>query len=241
MRHLHPRALILLAAVLLATSFASPAAARYIYMYTDDQGVVHYSDFLSGIPPEYRGKARAKFVPDKKLQSKNGGDQASEDSGGSGKSSTTGSSDKEQVGLSQEQERLMNEAKSVLNRMVPLGAKYRDVQKNFTNGRRMYSDIQSNLSVKKDMVAKLGNAKNPLLVQARGFVQSSISQDEDTVVNTGTPKRKIYDIYARFESESKQAASLIQKIDQAIQQSIKDKAEAEAKAKAEAAKKSETK
>ncbi|MGP0566849.1 DUF4124 domain-containing protein [Nitrospina sp. P1_D6] len=235
MRHFHARMPVLLMALFFAVSFAPPAEARYIYVYTDDQGVVHYSDFLSGVPPRYRGKARAKFVPDKKPQSKGGEDQASKGSGGSGPSKSTGSTDQEQVGLSEEQERLMNEVKSVLNRMVPLGGKYKDVQKNFTNGRRMYGDIQGNLSVKKGLVDKLGKAKNPLLVQARGFLQSSISQDENTVVNTGTPKRKIYDIYARFESESQQAQNLIQKIDQAIQKSNQDKAEA--KAKAEAAKK----
>ncbi|CAI2719403.1 DUF4124 domain-containing protein [Nitrospina watsonii] len=220
--------------------FAVSAEARYIYVYTDDQGMVHYSDYLSNVPPQYRGQARAKYLPGNNKTQSSSDDPSKEGTGPSGKANASGSSGSEEVGLTEQQERLMGEVKAVLGQMIPLAARYKDVQKNFTNGRRMYSDIQSNLPGKQSLAGKLGDAKNPLLVQARGFLQDSISKDQNTNVNTGT-KRRVYEIYERFVAEAKQAESLIRNLDEALEKSQQDKAEAEAKARQQAAEKKQEK
>jgi hypothetical protein len=224
----------LLAGILfLSILLTAPAHARYIYVYQDDAGKVHYSDYLSAVPPQYRSKARAQFVPDKKPKAV---DKEKAAKNGDAKTSAAGPSKDEKAGLTKQQEQLMKESRAVLNRMVPLEARYRDVPKDYTNGRRMYNDIQSNLPIKESLVEKLSGAKQPLLQKVRGFVQSSIKIDRNTAVTVALPQH-IFAIYKRFTDETKQAQSLIEQIDRAIEKSKKDKAEAEAKAQREAEKK----
>lgn len=225
----------LLAGILfLMLLLAAPAHARYIYMYKDDQGKVHYSDYLSGVPPQYRSKARAKYVPDEKPKTA-GEDKAAEGAGGK-QDSQSGKASDEQVGLTKQQEQLMMEAKTVMSRMIALEPRYRNVPRDFTNGQRMYQDIQSNLPVKQALVDKLAGAKHPLLKNVREFVQNSIAIDRETGVGAAL-QTHIQSIYLRFASEAKKAENLIEQIDQAIMKSRKEQAEAQAQAQRDAEKK----
>lgn len=218
----------------IALLLAAPAQARYIYVYEDDQGKVHFSDYLSAVPPEYRSKARAKYIPDKKPKTV---EEDKAGNAGGNKKSDGGSSQDEQAGLTKQQEQLMMESKEVLRRMIPLKEKYKDAPRDYANGLRMYQDIQGNLPIKQGLVEKLAGANHPLLLKVRGFLQGSIGIDKETGVSAGIPQH-IASIYNRFASEAGQAASFIEQIDQAIEKSKKDKAEAEAQAKREAEKQS---
>ena len=181
-----------------------PVQAEVVFTYTDDSGKVHYSDFMSSIPLEYRSKAKAKYLPGKKTKSTTQG--STDDSQGSGSTSasndSTSGKDAKEVGLSKGDETLLKEAQNVLGQMVSMSERFSGVMMNATNGRNMVNEIQSKLSVKEALVKKISGSKDPTLGSIKGFLSSSIAIDQKTTSIGSGLKTYITSIRNRIDGDA---------------------------------------
>ncbi len=220
-----------------------PVQAAVVYVYTDETGKIHYSDYLSTIPQQYRSKARAKYVPGKKStqNTTTGGANDSKNSKSTSSSSTSMTEAKsKKVGLSNEEAALLKEAQGVLGQMVAMGGQFESIMLNATGGRNMVSAIQSKLPLKEALVQKIGGSQEATLVSIKGFLEGSIAIDKDTQSAGAGLKTRLAAIKNRILSEAEKAQELSDKINQAIADSNAKKKAAKLKEAEEKKKKEET-
>ncbi|NIQ02441.1 MAG: DUF4124 domain-containing protein [Nitrospinaceae bacterium] len=197
-----------------------------IYKYRDDQGKLHFTNDPSSIPLKYRRKKeRFKGVPETASSFAKDPDKPDDPKAGGQKE------EKEQVGLSAEDEGLINKSISVLQSGVSMAEQFKEAQPNFTNGRRLIAAIQGALPQKESLAGELAGTEEPSLKEVLGFLNKSIAIDKKTQSLGVGLKTRIVAIFNRVQNEAKTQAGLINKLNQAKKDSEKKKAEAAKKEK----------
>lgn len=198
-----------------------------IYKYKDDHGKTHFTDDASKIPVQFRKKDSVKKF--KGVNEPAPGSGAS--SGFPGQKSTEKDGDKssnkqEDAGLSSQDEGLVKKSIQIFKAGIALGNQYEHNYPTFPNGQGAVNDIQSALPQKEGLASELAGTKVPALKEALGFLKKSITVDKQTTsVGQGLTMR-IAGIFKRLTDEAKQQTALIQKLEQALKDSEREKAEA---------------
>jgi hypothetical protein len=211
-----------------------PVIAK-IYKYKDDNGKVHFTDDASRIPLRYRKQGTVKTFKGVNEPTPKFG--SSPDSSGQ----KDGKEDKGEKGLSSQDVALVNRTIQVFKVGIALSDRYKDVQPNFSNATGAIAAIQSGLPLKESLANDLAGTGVPELQQALGFLNQSIAADKETTGIGSSRKRRIVGILSRIVNEGKQQAGLIQKLEKALTDSKKKKAEAKRKKLEEAKKEFEKK
>jgi uncharacterized protein DUF4124 len=230
-----PKALIF--ALLVWVAFQPEPVFAKIYKYKDEHGKTHFTDDASRIPPRYRNKGAVKNFKGVNEPDPAPGTSSllpSPASAGGGESSVQNKNDE---GLSSQDEGLVKKTIQTFKVGIALGNEYKDNQPNFTNGRRAVNDIQSSLPLKESLARELAGTKVPELKEALGFLKQSIAVDQQTTSVGSGLRTRIFGIFRRLVNEGKQQSALIDKLEKALKNSAKKKAEAEKKKKEEAKKK----
>lgn len=225
--HLSAKALIF--AMLWGGFFSPGIAFSKIYKYKDDQGKTHFTDSPSGIPLKYRkqnslktfkGVAPSPGAPASTPGTRGTSSTGKADSGGSSAAS------KKDEGLSDKQVQLVKKSMLILRKGVALAVRYKGARPNATNGRGAVATIQSNLPEKESLLRELTGTKAKELQPIKAFFQKSVAMDKKTKSIGSGLKGRIMSILNRIENEGQQQATLILKLDQALKNSKKKKAEA---------------
>jgi len=216
-------------------TFQSEPVFAKIYKYKDDHGRTHFTDDASKIPLRFRDKESVK-----KFKGVNEPDPAPGTFPGlptqksTGKDGGKSSKNKqEDAGLSSQDEGLVKKCIQIFKAGVALGNQYEHNYPNFPNGQGAIDAIQSALPQKEGLASELAGTKVPVLMEALRFLKKSIAVDKQTTSVGQGLTRRIAGIFSRLSDEAKQQTALIQKLEQALKDSEKEKAEA-AKKKEEA-------
>lgn len=199
-----------------------PVTAK-IYKYKDDEGKIHFTDDASRIPLKYRKQGSVKKFKGVSERTPKFG--SSPDSSGQ----KDGKENKGKEGLSSRDVALVNKTIQVFKVGIALSDRYKDVQPNFSNVRGAVAAIQSGLPLKEGLANDLAGTGVPELQQALGFLKQSIAADKETTSIGSSRKRRNVGILSRIVNEGQQQAGLIQKLEKALADSKKKKAEAKKK------------
>jgi hypothetical protein len=225
----------LIFALLVWITFQPDPASAKIYKYKDDQGKTHYTDDASRIPLRYRdqgsmkkfrGVAEPTPTPDTPSQAS---------------ASADGSEAKKDAGLSSREVGLVKKTIQVFKVGAALGDRYKSMLPNFSNGQGAVNAIQSGLPLKEGLARDLEGTKAPELQEALGFLKQSIAIDQQTTSVGAGLTRRIAGIFNRLVAEGKQQTAMIGKLEQALKNSEKKKAEARKRKEEEAKKEFERK
>ena len=227
---------LIIALIALMTLDQGTAQAK-IYKYRDDQGKLHFTDDKNNIPPQYRSgpqteelrsitspaSARPPATPSSAGAS--GGDAKGDSVGSTGAAGTPA----EQVGWSEKDEKLAKESIAMLEKGVGLARQYQDAPKTFSNTKNLVTTIKGNIPAKESLVAKLAKSKVAELSATRSLLQKSLPIDRDTQYPITTRTSLFRRIMDRVVSEGPAQEAMIKKLNQALKDSEKAKAEAEKK------------
>ncbi|TDJ61196.1 MAG: DUF4124 domain-containing protein [Nitrospina sp.] len=227
---------LIIALIALITLNQGTAQAK-IYKYRDDQGKLHFTDDKNNIPPQYRSGPQTEEL--RSITSPSSTDQPATPSsagasGGDAKGDSVGSTgatgtSAEQVGLSEKDEKLAKESIAMLEKGVGLAKQYKGLPNNSRIGKKLYNAIQANLPTKESLVAKLAKSKESALVSAHSVLQKILASDQATQPIKPEMVRAIRNLINRIVSEGPAQAAMIKKLNQALKDSEKAKAEAEKK------------
>ena len=211
----------LIFALLVWVAFQPEPVFAKIYKYKDESGKTHFTDDASKIPVRYRNKDSVK-----KLKGVNEPTPPSGTSSGlPGQTLASEADAKEDKGLSLRDEGLVQKSIQTFKVGLMLGSQYKDKQPNFANGRGAVDTIQSTLPLKENLASELTGTKVPELQAALAFLQKSIAVDKETTSVGAGLKTRIAGIFNRLASEGQEQAALIDKLQQALKNSEKKKAE----------------
>lgn len=239
-------AISLILALIALPALDRGTAQAKIYKYRDDQGKLHFTDDKNNIPPQYRSGPQTEELRSITSPSSTGQPATPSSAGASGRDAkgdsvgstgATGTS-AEQVGLSEKDEKLAKESIAMLEKGVGLARQYQDAPKTFSNTKNLVTTIKGNISAKESLVAKLAKSKVPELSATRRLLQKSLPIDRDTQYPFTTRTSLFRRIMDRVVSEGPPQEVMIKKLNQALKDSEKTKAEnKKAQEKAEAEKK----
>ncbi len=117
----------------------------------------------------------------------------------------------------------------MLEKGVGLAKQYKGLPNNSRIGKKLYNAIQANLPTKESLVAKLAKSKESALVSAHSVLQKILASDQATQPIKPEMVRAIRNLINRIVSEGPAQAAMIKKLNQALKDSEKAKAEAEKK------------
>ena len=117
----------------------------------------------------------------------------------------------------------------MLEKGVGLAMKYKDAPKTFSNTKNLVTTIKGNISAKENLAAKLAKSKVPVLSSTRSLLQKSLPIDRETQYPITTRTSLFRRIMDRIVSEGPPQEAMIKKLNQALKDSEKEKAEAEKK------------
>jgi len=117
----------------------------------------------------------------------------------------------------------------MLEKGVGLAKQYKGLPNNSRIGKKLYNAIQANLPTKESLVAKLAKSKESALVSAHSVLQKILAGDKATLPVKPTMVREIRNLMDRVVREGPAQAAMIKKLNQALKDSEKEKAEAEKK------------
>jgi hypothetical protein len=225
-----PRALskALIFALLVWVAFQPEPGFAKIYKYKDENGKTHFTDDASKIPARYRNKSSVKRF--------RGVKEPTPAPGTSGQAQASGGDVKEEEGLSPKDIGLMKKTIQTFKAGAALGSQYENKHPSFANGQGAIDAIQGALPAKESLAGELAGTKVPELKEALGFLTKSIAVDRETKSIGVGLKRRIRGIFNRLNSEGKEQAALVKKLEKGLKDSEKKKAEAEKKKEEEAEK-----
>lgn len=229
-------AISLIFALVALTALDRGTAQAKIYKYRDDQGKIHFTDDKNKIPPQYRSGPQLEEI--RSITGSSSSKSPTSASSGAGGGSTKGDSagatgsagtQAEQVGLSDKDEKLVKESIAMLEKGVGLAMKYKDAPKTFSNTKNLVTTIKGNISAKENLAAKLAKSKVLVLSSTRSLLQKSLPIDRETQYPITTRTSLFRRIMDRIVSEGPPQEAMIKKLNQALKDSEKEKAEAEKK------------
>jgi hypothetical protein len=217
---------MILAMLWMAVVPSSDIFAR-VYKYKDDQGKTHFTDDPSKIPLKYRRedslkKFRGVAEPSPSSEASPG---ISSKKTGSGPTGGPAGRGKDQ-GLSSEEVTQVNKSIQVLRAGVALANQNKNMRPNFNNGRRLVDAIQKSAPQKISLANELEGTRVPVLKEVLGFLKRSIAKDEQSKSVGQGLTRRIAAMIDRVTEEGQQQAELISKLEKALKDSEKKKAEA---------------
>ncbi len=204
-----------------------------IYKYTDDQGKTHFTDSPNSIPLKYRKKNSLKkfkeLAPSPDASTSSPAPKGTAPKGTAG-GAGPGSADQKDEGLDAKQVQLVKKSIKVLEKGVALAERYKGAQANASIGRGAVAVIQGNLPERESLAKELAGTKVKALQPVQAFLQQSVATDKETRGIGAGLQTRIMGILNRIQSEGQKQAAFIKKLEQALKDSEKKKAEEKAKA-----------
>ncbi len=223
-------AILMILALLGMMVCAPDAVLAKIYKYKDDQGKIHFTDDPNNIPLKYRKENSLKrfrgVVDPGSPPSVAPGTPGQAGTGGDGGAAPGSQEDQP---FTKQDEALVKKTIKVLQKGVALAERYKGARPNAPNGRGATIAIQDNLPGKESLTRELAATKVKALKPVHAFLQKSVATDKETKGIGSGLKTRIAGILNRIQNDGQQQADLIKKLEKAMKDSEKKKAEAKKK------------